>query len=58
MFLPRFLNISQYGEIFPHTFETLFPGVLSGMCPTFVDSEKPCALVTIREVGKAERYTM
>lgn len=58
MFIPRFLNISQYGEIFPHSFQTLFPIVLSWMCPTFVGSEKPDAFVTIREVEKAERNTL
>ena len=58
MFGPRFLNISKYGEIFPHSFLTLFSGVLSGMCPTFVETEKPNAFVTIRDVEKAERNTM
>jgi len=58
IFIPRFLNISQYGEIFPHSFPTLFPGVLSGMCPTFVESEKSDAFVTIRQVEKTERNTL
>jgi hypothetical protein len=58
MFIPRFLNISQYGEIFLPSFQTLFPGVLWGMCPAFVESEKPDIVVTIREVEKAERSTM
>jgi hypothetical protein len=57
MFILCFLNISQYGEIFPHSFQTRFPGDLSGMYPTFVESEKSDTFVTIREVEKARRST-
>jgi hypothetical protein len=59
MFIPRFLNISQFGEIFPRSFfPDSVPRVLSWMCPTFVESEKPDAFITIREAEKAERNTM